>query len=278
MIDWFTSDTNWIFSLSILIMLGLGLLELIGLVFGGNFSGWFDDLFDIDADALSGTGGIAHGVFSWLQLGRIPFLVWLVIFLTSFGVSGLALQWLTQSFFAVPLLMPVAAVLALIAAILSTRVVGGLFARIFPKEESSAVSRDSLIGSVAFITGTNQAKAGLASEARVKDAHGRTHYVMVEPEEPFEFLSGKSEVVLMRRKGARFMAIPIPQDETPADCALAGEFACPRDEISYHASLADKMPDNILKNTTGPQNETEYTMNEYDKDYHPDLQNETTAP
>jgi len=213
MIGWFTSDATWIFSLAILIMLGLGLIELISLMMGASLSGWFDDFFDVsvDADTEIHVDGFANSLLGWLHLGRVPFLVLLVILLSVFGVSGLVLQWLLLRFFGFCLPVLVAALPALVVAVSATRVIGGLFARILPKEESSAVSQDSLIGRVAVITGTNQAKVGLASEARVRDAHERVHYVLVEPEEPFDYLNGGSEVLLIRRKGGtRFMAIPNP--------------------------------------------------------------------
>jgi len=214
MIDWFTSDATWIFSLAILIMLGLGLLELIGLLMGISASGWLDDFFNVDTDADADAGihvdGFVHGLLGWLHLGRVPFLVLLVILLSAFGISGLTLQWLLPSLLGFSLPVLIAALPALVVAVLATRLIGGFFARILPKEESSAVSRDSLIGRVAIIMGSNQAKVGLASEARVRDAHERTHYVLVEPEEPFDHLDGGSEVLLVRQKGARFMAIPNP--------------------------------------------------------------------
>ncbi|MDR2881773.1 MAG: YqiJ family protein [Azoarcus sp.] len=209
MIDWFASDATWVFSLAILIMLGLGLIELIGLMMGASPSGWVDDFFDVDVGVHAG-GGIDNTLLGWLHLGRVPFLVLLVIFLSAFGVSGFALQWALRDLFGASLPILIAVLPALVVAVSATRVVGALFARIVPKEESSAVSRDSLVGRVAVITGTSSAKVGLASEARVKDVHERTHYVMVEPEEPFNHLNGGSEVLLVRRKGARFMAIPNP--------------------------------------------------------------------
>ena len=208
MIDWFISDATWIFSLAIIVMLGLGLIELIGLMMGVNPSSWLDSSFDTSID--TGTIGIDKSLLGWLHLGRVPFLVLLVILLAAFGIIGLVLQWLLQDIFGFSLHALIAAVPALIVAVPVTRAVGGLFARILPKEESSAVSRDSLVGRVAVITGKNPAKVGLASEARVKDVHERTHYVLVEPEEPFDHLDGGSEVLLVRRRGARFMAIPNP--------------------------------------------------------------------
>ncbi|MCL1861171.1 MAG: YqiJ family protein [Proteobacteria bacterium] len=214
MANWFYSDSTWVFSLAILIMMGLGVLELIGLILGASLSGLVDNSFDVDADINTGihvdhVDGIDHGLLGWLHLGRVPFLVLLVILLSAFGASGLILQWSQLAFFGAALPIPVAIVPPLFIAVLSVRVFGGLFARILPKDESSAVSRDSLIGRVA-VTGANSARTGLACEARVKDSHEGTHYVMVEPEEPYESLNSGAEVLLVRRKGARFMAIPNP--------------------------------------------------------------------
>jgi hypothetical protein len=213
MIDWFFSDATWFFSLAILIMLGLGFFELIGLMIGASPSGWFDDFFGVDIDSGIHTDGIGDALLGWLHLGRVPFLVLLVILLSAFGISGLFLQWLLLSFFSVSLPALITALPALAVAVWAARVFGGLFARILPKEESSAVSRDSLIGRVAVITSTSPATVGLASEARVKDAYEHTHYVLVEPEAPYERLDGGSEVLLVRRQDARFMAIPNPHSE-----------------------------------------------------------------
>ena len=50
---------------------------------------------------------------------------------------------------------------------------------------------------------------GYAAQARLRDAHGQTHYVMVEPDGDMELAAG-SEVLLVRRAGPRFLAIPNP--------------------------------------------------------------------
>lgn len=63
----------------------------------------------------------------------------------------------------------------------TVRGLGALVAHIIPQDETSIVSERSLLGRSGVVS-AGAARRGLAAQARVRDAHGRTHYLMVEPD------------------------------------------------------------------------------------------------
>ncbi len=73
-----------------------------------------------------------------------------------------------------------------------------------------ALGLDSLVGRRATIT-TGRAAVGYPARAKARDHHGHAHHVMVEPHEAgSEFLQG-DEVLLVRREGQRFFAVPLSE-------------------------------------------------------------------
>jgi hypothetical protein len=109
--------------------------------------------------------------------------------------------------------VPAAAGLAFVAAIFGVHAFGTALAKVIPKDETTAVPDVSLVGRVATIV-IGTARAGRPAQARVRDEHGTTHYVMVEPEEPDEsFASGTSILLVRHLSGRRFHAIHNPKPE-----------------------------------------------------------------
>jgi len=130
----------------------------------------------------------------------------IVIFLFAFGVTGLVLQQLIAGVFRHPAPIWIAGPLAAAVALPFTRVLSGLLARILPGDETTAVSRETLVGRVAVVV-TGAARVGSPAQARVRDAHGQTHYVMVEPDDEGEVFEQGASVIIVRNAGARFLAI-----------------------------------------------------------------------
>lgn len=214
------------FTIALLVMAGIALLELVGLMFGVAFSELIDNaLPDIEVDIdteLSGSGGaldvdapagvepVGAGPFanllSWLCVGRVPILILFAAFLMSFGLSGLIIQHGFQSAFGVYLPALIVAIVALCAALPTTRHLGLLIARIMPKEETDAVSRQSFIGQVAVILRGN-AKIDLPAEAKLKDKFGTAQYILVVPDDADTVLPEGSEVLLVEQQGAVFVGI-----------------------------------------------------------------------
>lgn len=158
-----------------------------------------------DADGASAIGRF----LGWLGLGRLPAMIWLVVFLTSFGLTGLVLQRLVRDLAGGLLPAAAAAPVALFLCLPVLRVSGGLLARILPRDETSAVPAESFVGQLAVVT-LGTARHGQPAEAKLKDIHGQTHYVLVEPESESEELETGSQVLLVRRAGAVFSGVRNP--------------------------------------------------------------------
>ena len=140
---------------------------------------------------------------------KVPFLVVFIVLLTCFGISGLILQSVVQSFFGFLLPALLAGPLVFVLALPVTRVSTAGVARIMPRDETEAVSSDSFVGRVAVVTG-GTARKGYAAQARLNDEYGQTHYVMVEPDSDTRELPHGSEVLLIEKFGHRFIAIANP--------------------------------------------------------------------
>lgn len=204
----FSAPENMAFSVSLAVMLILALIEGVGMLLGAGLSSFIDGLLpdvDIDVDAPDmSTPGMMSQFLGWLFVGKVPFLVILILFLTSFGVSGLILQSVALGLmgFMFPALLAVPTAIAI--ALPSTRISAALMARVLPKDETEAVSGDSFVGRVATIT-TGHARPGYPAQARLSDQYGQSHYVMVEPTEGQ--LEQGSEVLLIKKKGNVFLVI-----------------------------------------------------------------------
>ncbi len=201
------------FTIAFMILGLIALLEVGGLLFGVAFSGLIDAAlpdFEIDADIdadiegeLETGGGMIGGLLSWLGLGKVPFLIVLAAFLGSFGAIGLLLQNAINGAFGFFPPALVATPVALFAALPVTRILSVGVAKIFPKEETDAVSAETLIGRIATII-RGVASTGSPAEAKLTDATGHTHYVLVEPDtQKSQFVAG-DQVLLTERNGAVF--------------------------------------------------------------------------
>ena len=219
------------FTIALILLAAIAALELIGMIFGLGVSGALDEAlpdFDFDADAeldldgdLAGAGAptdldvqstsaVSPGPFSqllaWLCVGKVPILILIAAFLMGFGICGLLIQSAFSSLFGAMLPAWLAAVPAFLGALPVTRNLGLVLARIMPKEETDAVSSETFIGRVAtIIRGT--AKIDAPAEAKLKDALGYTHYILVAPAEAGQELAEGSDVLLVEKSGAVSSAI-----------------------------------------------------------------------
>jgi hypothetical protein len=210
-----TADQNLPFSVSLAIMFGMALLEGVSTLLGAGLSHLIDAIIpDLHLDPEPGDLD-GHGTSSlsrllgWLRIGEVPALILLVIFLTAFGLVGLALQSLARASLGSFLPAGLASIPALVISVPAVRLFGGALAAVLPKDETDAVTEASLVGRVAIIT-LGTARAGYPAEARTTDTHGTTHYLMVEPDTPSDEFPAGTAVLLVSKTGALFKAIPNP--------------------------------------------------------------------
>ena len=198
------------FAMIVLVMISLGQILGLGDLFDAGDVDIDADLggdgqFDVDPDALAPSGWVASA-FSLLGLGKVPFLIWLMLLLLMFAMIGIAGQQLLIALVGEPLSPALAAVLAGLAALPLNSVLTRPLARLLPQDETSAVSLDSLVRRDAEIQ-IGIAKPGSPARSRVLDIYGHPHFVMVEPHDPDAALSEGETVLLVRREGETFYAV-----------------------------------------------------------------------
>ncbi|WP_300975523.1 OB-fold-containig protein [Sphingomonas sp. LHG3406-1] len=186
------SPANAPFAVALVLMILIGLVEAIGLGLGS-----------VDVDASLHAEGDFLG---WLGIGQVPLLILLILFLGLFAMVGFALQQLAGGLLGAPLSPwlagPAAAALGLPLLGITAR--GA--ARILPRDETTAILRDSLIGKRATVT-VGIARLGSPARARVIDQHGQPHFVMVEPTDE-RTAAGEGQVLLLvRREGDIFIGL-----------------------------------------------------------------------
>ncbi len=207
--DAFFAPEVWPFSLAVMLLAIFAVVETLAVLGGVSASHWLDGA----AAGLDHTEGFASAVLSWLHIGKVPILALLVMLLTSFAVIGFILQFAVNGTSGYFLPAPLAAGISLVGGISIVRVFGAGLSKIMPKDETTAVSDASLVGRIAVVV-IGTASQGNPAEARTRDEHGHTHYVMVEPEEPDHKLESGSSVLLVRQVSGRlFRAIPNPKPE-----------------------------------------------------------------
>lgn len=208
--EFLTASGNIPFSVALLLVFGLAMLEGVGMLMGAGVSAFIDHLLpnvDMDVEVPNVEApGIVSQILGWLYIGKVPFLIVLIAILTSFGILGLIMQSAVHALLGFLLPALLAAPLALMAALPVSRAFSAGIARIMPRDETEAVSTDSFIGRIAIIT-TGTARRGSAAQARLNDQYGQTHYVMVEPDSADEALPSGSEVLIIKKTGTRFLAI-----------------------------------------------------------------------
>lgn len=180
---------NIIFVSALLLMALIGGVQALGL------AGDVDMDLDSDADLLG-----------WLGFGRLPLLALLALFLAVFAVIGLLGQQAAHDLFGAMVSPWIAVPAAGLAALPATGLAARLIAPLLPRDYSTAVSLDHLVGSRARIV-TGRAAPGSPARAQVQDHHGQTHYVMVEPDNPGAALEEGETILLVRREDHLFRAI-----------------------------------------------------------------------
>lgn len=226
MIDLFLAAQSLPFASALAVVFGLFLLEILSLLLGSTVLGFGGETLDIDADmeadfdlssdldadapdigdaSVNSPSGLL-GWLGWLGIRDVPFLIWLVCFLTMFGLSGLILQSAISGVLGAPLPALVASGIALVPAATLTRFLTGWVAALMPKTETSAM-RKRFLGGHRGVISQGTATRGKPAEAKIKDRFGNTHYLRVEPLYDTDVFPQGSDITLIRKRGDQFFVI-----------------------------------------------------------------------
>tara|TARA_Y100000994_G_scaffold81900_1_gene67436 strand:+ start:1620 stop:2234 length:615 start_codon:yes stop_codon:yes gene_type:complete len=200
MTDVLLSPANFWFSISLIAVFFVFILELVSTVFGVSLLGLGDDFAELD-----GEGFLNTSFANWLNINKVPFLIYLVVLLTLFGLTGLIINGITASAlgFTLPAFVsvPLAFVISLLVTARTVKIISGLL----PSVESSALNSDDFIGSVAEIT-IGKASRGNPAEAKFTDHYSQPHFVLVEPFEEEELFTQGERVILVKKNQHSWLA------------------------------------------------------------------------
>lgn len=206
MLEFLLADANLPFTFALGLMLGIALLEGLGLLAGFDISRSLDDLlFDAEVEMGDSEAPGVLAPLAWLHIGVVPMLMLLVVFLTAFGGMGLVIQGLALRGLGHPLPPTWASALALLASVPILRVVGRGLKKLL-QDHTRAVSQDAFVGTTGTIV-IGTAQVGQPAQARLQDEHGQSHYVMVEPTTPAEVFETGTEVLLVERRGSVYQGV-----------------------------------------------------------------------
>jgi len=200
----FTAPETLPFGVAVALIVAVALLEGLGMLVALSPSNVIDDLLP---HAVPESG--MDRVLGWLHLGRVPALVLLLLFLLGYALFGYALQKVAFNLLGGFLPAWVAGLLAVPPGLATVRGLGSLVAHIVPRDETSAVSEQSLVGRGGIVS-AGSARRGLAAQARVRDAYGRIHYLMVEPDFDEEVFEEGAQILIVRKQGAFYRCIANP--------------------------------------------------------------------
>lgn len=193
MFDVLLSPSNFWFSIALSAVLFVCLLEVVSMLFGVSLLGLSDDAGDLTSDGLMGSE-----FASWLSINKVPFLIWLIVFLSWFCVLGFLLNGITGSLLSITLPIFVSVAIASVVALFTTSKTALAIASLLPSIQTSAQANDDFVGAVATITIGNASKNNPA-EAKFTDRFSQPHYVLVEPIEDNALFKQGESVILVKK-------------------------------------------------------------------------------
>lgn len=160
---------------------------------------------DLDVDH-DGDVDFGDNLLGYLGIGKVPITMLLVAFAWSFGSCGYIVQYMFRS--GTELMSPwVASAIALVPALFLHALIARGMAHFTDRDDSTAVHSDSFVGKLATVT-LGETQKGKPTQAKLRDQHGQTHYVLVEPHRDEDTLQPGQEIVLVARHGSLYEAMP----------------------------------------------------------------------
>lgn len=199
--SWFLSDALQPFSIAAAILLGLVLIEVVGLMTGSSASQAMQD---------PEFGELADTALGWLNLGRVPLFMLLMLLLGTFAVSGMVLQALAEP--SVGTLPPLlASMFAGFIAIFATRLTSRAAARILPRDETYVLSDDDLVGRVGVVT-VGPLEARFVGKVSVVDRHGNRHFPRARPSGADDVIETGASVLIVATADREYRVIRAPAE------------------------------------------------------------------
>jgi hypothetical protein len=187
-------------------MVALGGIELLATLVGFSIGELFGKEVTVEADSGNGLGGL----FLWINAGRLPLLVLIILALGVFAITGFFLQGLAHGAgLSIP--VPIAAIAAAGFSLPVIRLTSRGIARIIPRDETYVVDNDDFVGHIAEVS-IGPLDQGLPGRVRLKDVHGNWHSLVARAGPDSTPLAVGTSVLLVDRDAKSFIAITVPAD------------------------------------------------------------------
>ena len=194
------------FAISAAIMVTLGGIELLTMIVGFSISELIGKDFALETESHSAIGVL----FLWINAGRLPLLILMILALGVFAISGFLLQAVAHSVgTAVPVAL--AAIAAIAVSLPAIRVTSRSIARIIPRDETYVVDEADFVGHVGEVS-IGPLDQGLPGKVRLKDVFGNWHSVAARASPESTPLPVGASVLLVDRDARSFIAISAPAD------------------------------------------------------------------
>ncbi|MFQ6372204.1 OB-fold-containig protein [Shewanella sp. YIC-542] len=200
MLDFILANDNLPYVVGAAVVAMLGMIEMMARVAGGSL--WM--LMDEPLTVQQGdeTASDTSSLTAWLALDRLPVLLWFILALVFFTLSGFSLNlvlWLSAD---IILPQSISVWPAFAMAAVSCHFAGRWFSWSSVMDDDS----ENLCGNIGILT-LGKAIKGNPAEALVHDEWQRIHYVLVEPQEDNTAFEAGTRVLLLRREGMIWRAI-----------------------------------------------------------------------
>jgi Protein of unknown function (DUF1449) len=194
------------FAVAAAIMAAVGAIELLTTLVGFSIGELVGNDVTVESDGHDALGGL----FLWVNAGRLPLLIFIVLALGVFSIEGFALQGIAHS---VGMTLPawIASLAAFAGTLPVVRTTSRGIARIIPRDESYAVSDADFVGKVATVS-IGPLDQGLPGRVRLKDVFGNWHTVPARADPSSQSLAVGASVLLVDRDARSFVAIAAPAD------------------------------------------------------------------
>lgn len=194
-LEFLSLDVNIPFTFALIFLVFLLALEICSLVIGISIS----SLVDVDVDA---------GYLTVLGLGKVPFIVWLVLFLGIFAVLGLVATDLLGSL--ISGISPwIVAVPVALAALPINAVSCRFIISMIPNSDSTVVSTDTFVGREGLVVTGNATYTDFAM-GTVLDEHENSHNIRVQSIDEGVVLESGSKVILVEKKDGSGIWLAMP--------------------------------------------------------------------
>jgi hypothetical protein len=203
------------FAIAAAMILIVGTLEVVTLLVGASLSEMLGTSIDFSHPS---DNGVINAI-SWINVGGVPLLIFLLLVLGAFSITGFLIQDVARMV-AGPLPAGIASLAAVVVSVPLVRAASRGIARAIPKDESYVVGLGDLVGRIGEVV-VGPLDQGPPGRVSVADVHGNRHFVSAVAAPDSAPLPQGTLVLLVDRVDTRFVAVKADDELRPSKATLS---------------------------------------------------------